>query len=183
MSREYDYALLKSCGEDVFISGNVEIRRPQLVSVGSHVAIDSGFYCTVGAQLGDYIHVGPYVTVIGGAKASLRMGHFTTISAGCRLICASDAFDGDGFTSTTVPPPYRDRVVNAPIVVEDFAGLATNVVVVPGVTIGEGSVVGSCSLVMASTEPWTIYAGTPARALRARPREKMLVMARELRYR
>jgi acetyltransferase-like isoleucine patch superfamily enzyme len=183
MKGEYDYTLLKSCGEDVFVSGNVEIRRPQLVSIGKHVAIDSGFYCTVAALLGDYIHIGPYVTAIGGANGLLRMGHFTTISAGCRLVCASDAFAGEGFTSTTVPPSYRDRVICAPIVLEDFASLATNVVVGPGVTIAEGTVIGSCSLVTRSTEPWTLYAGTPARPMKPRPREKMLAMARELRYR
>jgi acetyltransferase-like isoleucine patch superfamily enzyme len=183
MSGQYEYSLLKRCGDDVFISGNVEIRRPHLVSVGSHVAIDSGFYCTVAAELGDYIHIGPYVTVIGGAEAHVSMGDFTTISAGSRLICASDAFLGDGFTSTTVPQKYRDRVLRAPIVLEDFASLATNVVVAPGVTIAEGSVVGSCSLVTRSTEPWTIYMGIPARPMKPRPRETMLAMARELGYR
>jgi hypothetical protein len=34
MSHEYDYSLLKALGEDVFISSNVEIRRPQPVSLG-----------------------------------------------------------------------------------------------------------------------------------------------------
>jgi acetyltransferase-like isoleucine patch superfamily enzyme len=183
MSSQYDVARLKQCGDDVFISPNVEIRRPHLVSIGSHVAIDSGFYCTVAAELGDYIHVGPYVTVIGGAEGHLRLGHFTTISAGSRLICASDAFMGDGFTSTTVPEEYRDRVVCAPIRLEDFASLATNVVVAPGVTIAEGSVVGSCSFVNCSTEPWTIYVGVPARPLKPRPRENMLALARRLGYR
>ena len=43
MSAQYDYTLLRSCGQDVFISANVEIRRPHLVTVGSHVAIDTGF--------------------------------------------------------------------------------------------------------------------------------------------
>lgn len=183
MKREFDYSLLQQCGTDVFISGNVEIRRPHLMSVGSHVAIDSGFYCTVAVTLGDHIHISPYVTVIGGAAAELRLGNFNTIAAGCRLACASDEFLGEGLVSTTIPDKYRDRVRRAPIVFQDFASVGMNVVILPGVTLAEGSVVGACSLVTRSTEPWTVYTGVPARPRRVRPRDKMIAMARELGYR
>lgn len=52
----YDYNSLMKFGNDVYISPNVEIKRPQLISIGNHVAIDSYFYITTGAHLGDYIH-------------------------------------------------------------------------------------------------------------------------------
>jgi dTDP-4-amino-4,6-dideoxy-D-glucose acyltransferase len=39
---QYDCRLLKSYGEDIFISANVEFRRLHLVSIGSHISIDSG---------------------------------------------------------------------------------------------------------------------------------------------
>lgn len=180
-SHEYEYSNLAACGTDVFISGNVEIRRPSLVSLGSHIAIDSGFYCTVAAELGDYIHIGPYVTVIGGGKTALRLRGFNTIGAGCRLLCASDEFLGHGLVGMS-PPEYRDHVRYAPIEFQLFASLGTNVVVHPGVTLGEGSVVGSCSLVTKSTEPWTIYFGVPARKVRTRPRDRMLAAARAMGY-
>lgn len=181
MSPEYDYSQLKSFGTDVFISANVEIRRPQLVSLGSHIAVDSGFYCTTNVQAADYIHIGPYVTVIGGAQAFLRLVGFNTIGAGSRLLCASDEFLGEGLAGIS-PPEYRDRVIYAPIVFEMFASLGTNVVVHPGVTLAEGCVVGSCSLVTSSTEPWTIYHGIPARPVKPRPREKMIAAAKALGY-
>ena len=43
------------------------------------------------------------------------------------------------------------------------AFLGTNVVVLPGVTIGEGAVVGANSLVTKDLKPWTVYKGSPAR--------------------
>jgi galactoside O-acetyltransferase len=52
----------------------------------------------------------------------------------------------------------------------------------PGVTIAEGSVIGACSLVTKDTEPWTIYMGVPARAVKIRKKEKMLQYAKELGY-
>jgi galactoside O-acetyltransferase len=89
---------------------------------------------------------------------------------------------GDGFTSVTAPEEFRDTVDFGTIRCERFAGLGTNVVVMPNVTIGEGSVVGACSLVTKDTEPWTVYVGVPARAVKIRPREKMLEYAKRLGY-
>jgi acetyltransferase-like isoleucine patch superfamily enzyme len=182
MGHEFDYSRLAGCGIDVYIDGRSEIRRPELVTIGSHVAVDSGFYCTVAAQLRDYIHVGPYVTAIGGPGSTLRLGHFTTVGAGSRFVCGSDEFLGEGLVGSCVPDEYRDNVTLSVITIEMFASIGTNVVVHPGVTLAEGSVVGSGSLVTHDTEPWTINFGTPALPVRARSRDKMLAAARAMGY-
>jgi acetyltransferase-like isoleucine patch superfamily enzyme len=174
-------AQLATCGEDVFISANVEIRRPQLCRLGAHIAIDSGFYCTTQTLLGDYIHIGPYVSVIGGAAAVLRMAGFNTVGAGSRILCASDEFLGAGL-SGIAPAKFRDQVRVEPVIFELFACIGTNVVLHPGVTLAEGSVIGSCSLVTKSTRPWTIYRGIPARPWKKRPRAKLIEAARRLGY-
>jgi len=169
-------------GEDTFVSANVEIRRPHLVRVGSHTAIDSGFYCTVQAHVGDYCHIAPYVTVIGGAEGLFTMGDFCTVAAGSRIVCVGDEHLGEGLVGPTIPEPYKDRLIAAPVTMEDFSSIGTNVVVLPGVTLGEGSVVGACSLVTRDTEPWTVYYGTPAKAVKMRPRDKMIAYAEALRH-
>jgi acetyltransferase-like isoleucine patch superfamily enzyme len=181
MSCKFDYSLLQAFGEDVFVSSSVEIRRPQLVSLGSHIAIDSGFYCTTNFRVGDYVHIGPYVTVIGGAKAILRMYGFNTIGAGSRILCASDEFLGAGLVGMS-PIEFRDNIICAPVVFKMFASTGTNVVIHPGVTLAEGCVIGSCSLVTKDTEPWTIYYGIPARPVKLRPKEKMIEAAKALGY-
>lgn len=180
-SPRYDLTRLAACGADVFVSANVEIRRPHLVRLGSHIAIDTGFYCTTAAALADYVHIGPYVTVIGGAPALLRMAGFNTIGAGSRLLCASDEFMGAGLAGLA-PAEFRDAVRVEPIIFEAFASIGTNVVVHPGVTLAEGCVVGSCALVTKSTEPWTIYQGIPARPWKKRPKNKMIAAARQMAY-
>lgn len=182
MSNQYDYSELKSFGSDLFISGNVEIRRPNLVSVGSHSAIDTGFYCTVQAEIGDYVHIAPYVTVIGGAQGVFKMDHFATLAAGSRIICGSDEHLGEGLVGPTIPKPYKDKIKFAPVIFERFANVGTNVVIMPGVTVSEGSVVGSNSTVTKSTKPWTIYVGNPARAVKIRKKENILKYASELGY-
>jgi len=181
LTKEYACNSLKAFGSDVFISSNAEIRRPHLVSMGSHIAIDSGFYCTTEVILGDYVHIGPYVTVIGGEKALLRMAGFNTIGAGSRLVCASDAFLGDGLVGMS-PDEFRDNIKYQPIIFELFSSIGTNVVIHPGVTLAQGCVIGSCSLVTKNTEPWTIYHGTPARPIKQRRKDKMLEIAGKLGY-
>jgi len=179
---EYNHNLLSKCGVDVFISGDVEIRRPQLVTVGNHVAIDSGFYCTTKADIGDYIHIAPYATVIGGEKGYFRTDGFNSMAVGARIICGSDEHLGAGLIGPIIPDEYHDKLIIAPVIFEMFSSIGTNVVVLPGVILGVGSVVGACSLVTHSTEPWTIYYGIPARPVKMRPRENMLEFARRLGY-
>jgi acetyltransferase-like isoleucine patch superfamily enzyme len=113
--KQFNYNSLRKCGEDVFISDNVEIRRPNLVEIGSHVAIDSGFYLTTAAQIGNYVHIAPYVTCIGGADAILEMGDFATLAAGVRLIVLGDEHLGAGLVGPVIPDPYKDRLVGGKI--------------------------------------------------------------------
>lgn len=181
MTKEFNYAQLHKSGTDVFISSNGEIRYPRLVTIGNHVAIDTGFYCTVQAAIGDYTHIGPYVTVIGGTEARLFMKGFNTIGAGGRILCASDEFLGAGLVGMS-PPEFRDKIIYEPVQFELFSSIGTNVVVHPGVTLGEGCVVGSCSLVTKDTEPWTIYYGIPAKPVKPRMRDKILEAAKKLGY-
>lgn len=182
VSPAYDLSMLNLYGEDVFISKNVEIRRPQLVKVGSHVAIDSGFYLTTGAEIANYVHIGPYVCVIGGANGMLRLGNFTNIAAGGRLICVSDQFTGEGLiTAPGIPSKFTNLII-APIIFEDFVNVGASAVILPGVILREGTVVGAGSVVTHSTDPWTIYVGNPARPLKGRPKERILEYAKQLGY-
>ncbi len=184
-SSQYDTTLLKACGNDVYISAHVEIRRPKLVSIGKHIAIDSGFYLTTILETGDYIHIGPSVNIIGGAKGKLTLGHFTNIAAKSTIICVSDAYLGEGLvTAPGIPNEMCDRLIVEPIVFENFANVGANVTIMPGVTLAEGCVIGACSFVPygTKTEPWTIYAGSPIKPIKKRPKEKMLQYARELGY-
>ena len=182
MTPPYDYSLLKSVGNDVVISPNAEIRRPNLVRIGNHVAIDTACITTA-AEIGDYVHIGPYVTIIGGAKGHFTMRHFTNLAAGCRIICVSDRHLGDGLIGpATIPEKYKDALLIGPVTLQNFANVGTNAVIMPGVTLAEGTVIGACSLVTKSTEPWTIYTGIPAKPRKSRPREKMLRFAEELGY-
>jgi putative colanic acid biosynthesis acetyltransferase WcaF len=63
--------------------------------------------------------------------------------------------------------PTFDLIVR-PICVESAAWIAACSVVGPGVTVGQGAVLGLGSTATRDLEPWMIYAGTPAAPVRRR---------------
>jgi acetyltransferase-like isoleucine patch superfamily enzyme len=63
------------------------------------------------------------------------------------------------------------RVTTAPIRICDYVWLGFDVVVLKGVTIGEGAIVGARAVVTKDVPPWTIVAGNPARVVKEIPPE------------
>ena len=59
---------------------------------------------------------------------------------------------------------------SAPVRLEKECFLGANSIVLPGVTIGQGAVVGANSVVTKSVEPWTIVNGNPAKKVGRRLR-------------
>tara|TARA_R110000824_G_scaffold94915_2_gene228619 strand:- start:2454 stop:2984 length:531 start_codon:yes stop_codon:yes gene_type:complete len=171
---------LKNIGEDVRINPLAEIIRPELVSMGSHIAIDQWTYISTQMEMGDYIHIAPSVTILGGAGALLKMGNFTNIGSGSRIVCATDDFE-QGLISPVVPIEHR-TIVNKPVIFEDFATLGVNCTVLPGVRLAEGTIVGAGSVVTRDTKPWMIYAGSPARPIKPRNSDRAYKSAKELGY-
>lgn len=55
-----------------------------------------------------------------------------------------------------------------PPVIEDNVWLGRNVVVLPGVKIGEGSIIGAGAIVNKDVEPFSIYGGVPAKLIKRR---------------
>jgi galactoside O-acetyltransferase len=178
---EFDYSKLKSCGIDVRISKNVQIKYPELVSIGNHVAIDDFCIITTALEIGDYVHIAPFCSIIGGRNSSCTIEHFAGLSAGCRIICGSDDYLGSGLTNPTVPDIYHADLHIAPVVLQKHAVLGTNCVVHPGVTIGEGAAVGSCSLVKKNLDAWKVYVGMPAMCIKQREKERILKLEKQLR--
>lgn len=56
--------------------------------------------------------------------------------------------------------------IAAPISVGDGSWIGAGAVILPGVTIGDGTVIAAGSVVTKDTEPHSLYAGVPARAVR-----------------
>jgi maltose O-acetyltransferase len=64
-------------------------------------------------------------------------------------------------------PEFADR--GGPVSIGDHAWIGFRAIVLPGVTIGEGAVVGAGAVVSRDVPPFMIVAGNPARPIGSRP--------------
>lgn len=87
----------------------------------------------------------------------ITIGEQAVISQGVFLCCASHNINSEAFDLT-----------HRPIVVKSQAWVAARAFLGPGVTIGEGAVVGACAVVMRDVSPWTVVAGNPAKYIKMR---------------
>ena len=62
------------------------------------------------------------------------------------------------------------QLIAKPIIIKRRAWIASDAFVGPGVTVGEGAVLGGRGVTFKSLEAWTVYGGNPARILRNRKR-------------
>ena len=106
-------------GNDVIIHEDAFLKRKDLIVIGNRVAIDKGFYCTSALEVGDYVHISPYVTCIGGkGKSKFIVKGFNNIMAGARIVCGSDRFDSSGLPGTLVPDMYKGREIVSDVIME-----------------------------------------------------------------
>jgi len=146
--------------KDIFIHKDAEFKMEP--TLGNHIAIDRGVYCTVNATIGDYTHISPYVTIIGGKTGEFISKGFNNIMAGARIICGSDRFDDSGLFGAMIPKEYKGKQIIEPVVMEMFSNIGTNAIVLPGSILREGVLLTAGSLLMGDTEAWGVYKGNPA---------------------
>lgn len=170
----------ENIGKDLFIAYSAVIKHKDLISYGNHVAIDHFVYISTKAEIGDYVHIAPSVSIIGGVGSTLYMEEFSGIAANSTIVCGSDDFT-KGMLNPQVPIEYRQPKIGY-VIFERFSCLGVNCTVMPNVTIKEGSVIGAGSVVTKDTVPWGIYVGSPAKLVGKRDKKSVLKGAKELGY-
>lgn len=86
----------------------------------------------------------------------IEIGAFAVVSQGAYLCGATHDYRS-----------WEFPLVAAPIVVGPHAWIAARAIVLPGVSVGEGCVIGAGSVVTSDMPAWTVCAGVPCRPLHA----------------
>lgn len=158
-----------SIGTNVKIAKNCTIVGLSNISIGSNVRIDG--YSTIIASgagklnIGSFVHIGGWSFLSAGN--GITMEDFSGISQGVRMYSKTDDYSGQYLTNPTVPEEFTGAE-GGPIILKKHVIIGSGTVVLPKVTIGEGSSVGALSLVNKNLEPWGVYFGTPAKRLKER---------------
>jgi len=172
----------KTYGEDVILSDNITIKRKENCSIGNHVSIDYGFYCTTKMEIGDYVHISPYVTCIGGKDGQFIAKGFNNIMAGARIVCGSDRFDDSGLFGAMIPKELKGTQIIEPVIMEEFSNVGTNAIVMAGSRLRKGVLLSAGSVLFGDTEEWGVYKGNPAQLVKKIDPTKIIENAKELGY-
>ena len=122
---------------------------------GVHVHSSARIWAPWNLEMGDYSCLSFDVDCY--SVAAIRIGSHVTISQYSFLCTASHDFE-----QPNMP------LITAPIAIGEGAWIAADVFIAPGVTIGEGAVVGARSSVFNYVQPRVVVAGNPARLLKHR---------------
>ena len=153
---------LKSYGKDVKIGRHAVLYTPERLEIGNHVRIDYFTVISGNVTLGSRIHISQFCGLYGG-ESGIVMEDFSGLSSRCSVYAVSDDYTGNSMTNPMVPMEYRPGMLSAPVIIKKHAIVGCSSVILPGVTIEEGSAVGSMCLCNKSTEPWSMYIGIPAK--------------------
>lgn len=124
----------------------------------------------IGCKVGKNIFVGDSVKIDSGHADLIQIDDHAHIAGGVRLLChqreLKDYCVGDDYAKLG----YRLEGIH--LCKGSLVGMET--MVMPGVTIGEGAIVGAGSFVTKDIPAWTIAVGRPAKVIRQVPERKAI---------
>ena len=145
--REVLKEILGELNENVMLQGPITFHYGRHTTIGKNTFINFNFTCQDDARvtIGENCDFGPNVTIVTPLHPMLTEERR-------RLMCA------DGVA--------RRLCYAKPVTVGSGCWLCANVTVLPGVTIGEGCVIGAGSVVTREIPPHSFAAGNPCRVIR-----------------
>jgi galactoside O-acetyltransferase len=99
------------------------------------------------------------------------MKNYTGLSPRCTIFSASDDFSGN-YLISPMNPPECCNVTGGKVRLMKFVQIGSGTVIMPNVTLNEGSAIGAMSFVKHNINYHEIWAGNPLRFIKLRS-EKM----------
>jgi acetyltransferase-like isoleucine patch superfamily enzyme len=129
-----------------------------LGKAGKNLIINPPFFCDYGSniELGDDVFINAYCVILDEAK--VKFGNHVFVAPQCGFYTAGHPLDKE---------LRRNKLeYSLPITVGDDVWIGGMVAVMPGVTIGSGSVIGGGSVVVNDIPEGVLAAGNPCRVIR-----------------
>lgn len=151
-----------------FLEGNATIMPKSFCKWLAYYYPDARIRKKYLSRLNVFLGEGTYANIgligVTDNEHPIHIGNHVSIAPNCVLVTVSSANNG----TTINDIPYVKNVLtrSASITVEDNVWIGANVTILPGVTIGHHSVLGAGSVVTRNVEPFSVYAGVPAKKIR-----------------
>ncbi len=150
-------------GRGLQLEGPIRLTSPQRIRVGAHVRL--GKDVVLGAwpegrlSIGEHTYIGRWSIVL--AHQSVTIGDDCLIAPGCHI---TDVNHGMAAGERM----RNQALVSRPVCIGNDVWMGAGCSVLPGVTIGDGAVIGARAVVTRDLPPNAIAVGTPAKIIRYR---------------
>jgi acetyltransferase-like isoleucine patch superfamily enzyme len=163
----------KHLGRDVKVSDKAALYGVHEIELGDHSRIDD--FCVVSGRvnIGRFNHITPMCLVAGGVPG-IVMDDFCTLAYGAKVFAQSDDYSGETLTNSLIPKQYKNEIFAA-VHLQRHVIIGASAVIMAGVTVATGCAIGAMALVTKTTEPWGIYTGVPAKRVKERS-QNLLVL-------
>lgn len=137
-----------------------------------------------GIRIGDYSYVGRYSVIRAGNNVSIGnhvlIAHQVTImDTDSHEIDAEERARSHMLMLKEGHPHSPGYVKTLPVVIHDHVWISCNVCILKGVTIGEGAIVASGSVVTRDVPAWTLVAGNPAKVIKPLKKNENIQICQE----
>lgn len=154
-------------GRNVFVHKGLEVHSPIGISLGSNIRIGkdarlSCYYCEgkLGTiSIGDDCYIGNRFSVIAGAPVIIKQ--HCLIASDVAIISENHGMDCGGGIKYG-----QQELTGSPVCVEKCCWIGEKVVILPGVNIGEWSIIGAGAVVTHNIPSYSIAVGNPAKIIR-----------------
>ncbi|MBE6637392.1 MAG: transferase [Ruminococcaceae bacterium] len=130
-----------------------------LRSCGKKVNIEKGAYFSSEVSLGDFSGLGVNAKIHG----TCFIGNCVMMGEDCTIITRNHAFD-----RIDIPMMNQGFENERPVYIGNDVWIGDRVTILPGVHIGDGSVIGAGAVVTRDIPPYSVAVGVPAHVLRSR---------------
>lgn len=164
---------LKSVGRNVKISDKASIYNAEQINIGDNSRIDDFCVISGNVTIGRNVHITPQCLVAGG-EPGIVIDDFVALAYGVKVFSQSDDYSGKTLTNSTIPVQFKEELKKS-VHIGKHSIIGAGSIIMPGAILSEGTSVGAMSLIKNSTEPWSIYVGNPARKIKDRKKDLLLL--------
>lgn len=166
----------KHLGNEVKISNKASLYDCEQMEIGDNSRIDDFCVLSGKIKIGRNVHIAAFCLVAGGEQG-IVFDDFAGLAYQVQVFTQSDDYSGKTMTNPTVPEQFKNEFKKA-VHMHRHTIVGAGSIIMPGVVLAEGTSIGALSLVRKSTEPWHIYYGNPAKKLKKRSKD-LLIMEKQ----
>lgn len=133
--------ILDECGTNINLEKGAYIADGKFITIGNNSGIGINAFIQRNVSIGDDVMMGRDVII-------MTTSHETS--------------------DTSIPMRYQGDKETHPVIIGDDVWIGSRVIILPGVKVGNGSIIGAGAVVTRDIDPYSVVGGVPAKLIKSR---------------